>query len=474
MKRKIVIILLVILGGSFSIAQQKTFTLEEAIKRAIQNNRELKIAKMDVDKAEAAVDEAFGYALPSLDVSGSFSHFLQKPKMPFPDFETLLSNATYGILFDEGVIPYDPNKLQPVQTELQSFAQTNNYEANANLTQIIFNSAVFRGIGASQIYLDLSQKQLEAKLAKTVVDVKKAFYGVLLTQQLYEITKSSLDNAKKNLSNVEAMYEQGMVSEFDLLQVEVQVENIKPRVKELENSLISAKNGLKIIMNLEQSMDIEVEGELDYQDEVLPNAGETIQDALDSNLEIRSLEIKKQVDKEMISIDRSEFWPTVTAFGNYKYAGSSDEWDFQNYSQTTVGVNFSINLFKGFRVSNKIQQSEIAAKQTDEQISQLKDFVSKQVRDKIEELKRVQTQIAAMNRNVELAEKAYEIAKKRYEEGKGTQLEIKNADLELRKARTNKVKAIHDYTVAKAELNKLLGKLNSEYIDFVDEKLEKE
>lgn len=472
MKRKTLVIFLVILGFNFAAAQQKTFTLEDAVKTAIQNNRDLKIAKMEVEKANAAVDEAFGYALPSLDVSGSYSRFIQKPKMPFPDFESLLSNATYQILFDEQVLPYDPAKFQPVETKLQSFAQTNNYEANAQLTQVIFNSAVFRGIGASQIYLDLSQKQLEAKLAETIVNVKKAFYGVQLTKQLYDITKSSLENAKKNLNNVKAMYEQGLISEFDMLQVEVQVENIKPRVKELENSLVSAKNGLKIIMNLEQSVDIDVKGELSYQEEVLPNVGETIQDALNSNLDIRSLEIKKQVDKEMVSIDRSEYWPTVTAFGNYTYAGSADDWDFQDYSQTTVGLNFSINLFKGFRVSNKIQQSEIASKQTDEELSQLRDFVSKQIRDKIEQLNQVKAQIDAMNRTVKLAEKAYEIARKRYEEGTGTQLEIKNADLELRQARTNRIKAVHDYRVAKAELNKLLGKVSGDYLDFIDEKLD--
>ena len=67
--------------------QQTDVTLEEAIKKALQNNREIEIAKLDIRKAEAAISEAFGYALPSVDISGGFSHFIEKPNTLFPDFE---------------------------------------------------------------------------------------------------------------------------------------------------------------------------------------------------------------------------------------------------------------------------------------------------------------------------------------------------------------------------------------------------
>jgi outer membrane protein TolC len=75
----------------------------------------------------------------------------------------------------------------------------------------------------------------------------------------------------------------------------------------------------------------------------------------------------------------------------------------------------------------------------------------------------VKSQISALNRNVELAQKAYEISGIRYKEGTGTQLEIKNADIELRSAKTNLIKSVHDYIIAKAELDQLLGRIDSKY-----------
>ena len=98
------------------LSQQKIFSLEEAIKTALSNNREILISKMEIEKAEAAVAEAFGYALPTLDVSGNFTHMIEKPKMAFPDFEALLTNATYEILFQENVIPRDESKFLSANT----------------------------------------------------------------------------------------------------------------------------------------------------------------------------------------------------------------------------------------------------------------------------------------------------------------------------------------------------------------------
>ncbi|KUG24768.1 outer membrane efflux protein [hydrocarbon metagenome] len=457
--------LLVVILMTPLLAQE--LTLEDAIETALSNNREIKIAKLEVKKAEEAVSEAFGYALPSLDVSASFAHFLSKPKMAFPDFEALLTNAAYGILFHENVIPHDESKLMPIQTKLQSFAQTNNYEATAQLTQIIFNSAVFRGIGASQIYLNLSKEQLKAKASEVVLNVKKAFYGVLLTEELLEITQASLKNAEENLDNLRAYYQQGFASDFEMMQAEVMVENIRPKVYELEELNKDTKNKFKMVLGISQEENLKVRGKILYSEHILPEMDDAIATAVKKNFDINSLKIKLQIDEEFVALDRSEYWPQLAAFGNLTYAGSSDDWNFQNYSSTTVGLSLSMNIFNGNRTARKVEQSLIGLRQTEEQISTLKDYIISEVKKTYYNIERVKVQINAVERNVSLAEKAYEIALKRYDEGTGTQLEIKNANIELHTARTNKLQVVHQYIIAKAELDKLLGQLNDAELQFI-------
>lgn len=461
---RIIFILLILF---FSQYYSQTLTLNESIETALSNNRDIKIAKLDVEKAEEAVDEAFGYALPSFDLSANFSHFLSKPKMAFPDFEALLTNATYNILFNEGVLPQDNSKFLPMESKLQSFSQTNNFEASAQVTQILFNSAVFRGIGASQIYLDLSKEQLKAKTAEVVFNVKQAFYGALLTKQMLDITKATLANTEENLKNVKSYFEQGLTSEFEMMQAEVLVENIRPKVYELENLYKDTLNKLKLVVGVDQNSELNVIGEINFTNKEIPEIDDALSIALSKNYDISSLKVKKQIDEEFIALDRSEYWPQLAAFGNYTYAGSSDSWNFQNYSATTVGLSFSMNIFNGGRTQNKVDQSLIGLRQTEEQINTLKDYTVSEVKNTINNLHRVKLQVDAVERNVNLAERAYDISVTRYNEGTGTQLEIKNANIELQTAKTNRLQVVHDYIIAFAKLDKLLGILSETEIDFI-------
>ena len=474
MLKKIFLLAIFILSSVAVYAQQTTYslTMDDAIKTALENNREIKLAKLDVEKGEAAVKEAFGYAMPTLDFSAGFTHFLKKPMMPFPDFNAMLNNSTYGILFQEGIIPYDPNKLMPMNYKLQSFALANNYKAEFQFSQILFNSAVFRGIGASKIYLNLSKVKLKETVSQTVLKVKKAFYGVLLTEQLYDIALARYNNAKEHLENVKAMREQGLVPEFTEMRVKVEVENIKPILKQLENAHTNALNGLKIVLNIPQDSKVEVKGKMEYTEDELPLLEDLIASGKELNLNIQTLKVKKQLDEEMKAIDAGAYWPTLVGFANYAFNGAGEKWDFNDYQTSTVGISFSINLFQGMRTYHKVQQDEITIKQTNEQIKTLTDAIVMKIVSKYNDLLRVKNEILSMRDNVKLAEEAYKIAEDRFNHGLSSRLEVNDADVALSKARVNYTQAVHDYLVAKAELYDLVGKVEQEYLDYVKDYIE--
>jgi len=461
------IVLIFSISVTSSLAQTR-LTLDKAISIALQNNAQTAVSKLEVQKATAAVKEAYGYAMPTVGLNAQYYYYLEKMKMPFPDFNAMLNNSVYGVLFKEGVLPEDPEKYLPMASSLQSFSLSNNYSASIEVSQVLFNSAVFRGIGASQIYLDASKVQLRSNVATTVLDVKKAFFGVLLVQNLLEIMEASLENAQTNYQNVEALLKQGLVSEFDAMQVEVQVENLKPQVESIKNQLENAKNGLKVILNIDQNEEVEIDGSLVYDKMEGVSQQEFIGKAMKQNLDILSMEYKVMVDEAFIDLDRSEFWPSVAAFGNYQFNGAADDLNFQNYQQSMVGISLQMNLFNGFQTTNRKQQAEIVMYQSQEQLDQIKDFTASQVKAKILDLQRVEKMLDAQEKNVGLAQKAYDISLRRYQEGEGTQLEIKNSDIELRTAKTNRLQSVYDYIVAKSELEKLLGEVNEKYYEEIE------
>jgi outer membrane protein len=286
----------------------------------------------------------------------------------------------------------------------------------------------------------------------------------LVSKEVLKITKSSFDNAVENLDDTKARYKQGMVSEFDMLQAEVQVENIRPVVLQMENNLKTAMDGLKIILGVDQNENIDVNGEFTYQPYNINNEEDLINEALTSNFDLITLNLKKQVDEAFIELDFAGYWPTLAAFGQYSYAGSSDKWNFSTYSSATVGLSLSMNLWQGNRTKNAVEQSTITYQQTEEQFNQLKEYTQLNVKAKLQELKRVQSLIEVQNQTVVIAQRAYDIAKVRYKEGAGSQIELQNTDLALKQARLNRIQSMYSYLVTKYELDQTLGRTNPDYL----------
>ena len=63
---------------------------------------------------------------------------------------------------------------------------------------------------------------------------------------------------------------------------------------------------------------------------------------------------------------------------------------------------------------------------------------------------------------VEQAEEALRLARARNEAGTGTQLDVLSAQTALTEARTTQIQALHDYSVARARLERAVGANNSE------------
>ena len=57
----------------------RRLTIEEAVRVAMQKNSDLQSAHFEVDRADARVQEAWGYAMPSVSLSGRYTRTLKQP-----------------------------------------------------------------------------------------------------------------------------------------------------------------------------------------------------------------------------------------------------------------------------------------------------------------------------------------------------------------------------------------------------------
>ncbi len=436
MRIRIWILLLLIFIDPLRAQEKKTYTLDEAIQTALEKNSELQIARLESEKAGAQVWEAYGYAMPSVTFDARYTKPLKKQVMFLP-----------AIFFGQ-----QSTDLIPI-----SFERNNSFNMGFTATQVLFNAAVFTGVGTAKVYQKVSKEQYRAAYHKTVAGVKKAFYAALLTRQIVETTQASLRNAEDNLNSVRALNRNGIVSDYDLIRAEVQVENVRPMVIEAERNMTLALNGLKLAMNLEAADSIGISGRLEFEPVDTTLIDESL--ALSHNASLQALQHLKAFNQEVITLQRSEYLPSLAAFGTYDWQSQSNRlgqtWD-KLYASSHVGLTLSVNLFNGFRTTSKVAQAKKDTRKVEEQIYAAREGLRTQLQNIRYRLQESARRIQSQGRTVELAEKGYQIAQTRYSTGSGTQLEVNDADVALLRARLNRVQAVYDYAVARADLEEIL------------------
>lgn len=450
-------LLLLILLFSSSQAQEVTtrrLSLEEAIRLAMKRNPELITARLEVQRSDARVLEAWGNALPAVDLSGQYVHLVDKPVTFFPDF--FLYSFMKGI---DSTIPKPSGKLVPV-----SFSPGFSASASLNVRQILFNGAVFIGVGAANIYSQLARDLYQAKQVETVAKVRKAYYGALLAAEALDLMRSSLRNAEDNLKNVKLMRQQGIVSEYDELRASVGVENLRPMVIQSETNANLALDNLRNTIGAPSNERHTLSDALTFQavDDAILKRAESL--VLELNPGLSAVKRQIELNGAVVNAERTGYLPTIAAFGSYSYNAAKNEFNFSTndfYKGSTVGLSLSMNLFQGLQTYSRVEQAQLERRKSEEQQISLERNLKTGLGSILGNLQQARKRVEAQGKTVEMAERGYAIVTTRFLNSSATQLEVNDAQLALTQAKVNRVQAIYDYLVASADLDQLIGRLPS-------------
>ncbi len=413
-----------------------TLTLEKAVQLAMRQNTDLQTSRLDVVKADARVSEAWGYTMPSVDLSGQYIRTLKSPVF-------FISDSTG----------------RPTPLRIGAAHSAN---ATLQVRQLLFNGTVFAGVGAAGTYSEVARDVFRGKKLETVMRVKKSFYGAVLAGEVRGMMRSNLSNAEGNLKNVNLLRGQGILSEYDELRATVGVENLRPMVIQAETNYTLALEGLKSVAGLSPSDRIQLEGTMRFEavdDSLLARASSLI---LQNNPNYAALEGQILVNEAFVLAEKANYLPTVAAFGSYQYQAAKNSFNMSTedfLASSQVGLSVSWSLFQGFQTNARVQQAQVEVLKSEEQKTNVGRNLKIGLMATVGSLQAARKRIEAQERTVEQAERGYKIVTARFLSNAATQLEVNDAQLALTQARVNRVQAIYDYLIAGAELDQLIGRL---------------
>ena len=284
----------------------------------------------------------------------------------------------------------------------------------------------------------------------------------MLTQDSYDVLQKSYKLAEDNYNIVNAKYQQGAVSEFDKISAEVQMRSIKPNVISAANGVTLAKLQLKVLMGITADVELKTEDSLtNYETAVFANQLKDEEVGLENNTTMKQLDLNMKMLEKSLKVAKSSFIPTLSMSFSYNYQSLYNpninffEYNWSNSS--SLMFNLSIPLYKASNFT-KVKSARIQMRQLDWNRIDTERKLNMEIVSYRNNMAASSEQVVSNKENVMQAEKAVLIAGKRYDVGKGTVLELNSSQVSLTQAQLTYNQSIYDYLIAKADLDKVLGK----------------
>ena len=178
---------------------------------------------------------------------------------------------------------------------------------------------------------------------------------------------------------------------------------------------------------------------------------------------IQYSELKKELSIEGVHIQRSQFFPQITAMGaaNIYNGGVSDI-----LPRWAVGVGVSFKLFDGLARENKYLAAKEVAQEVEQIAIKAHDDINLLIEDLYNQLLNYHNRIISINSSIRFAEEYRQAKEIAFAEGWTTASDLIDAELNLAKARTERLEAAFNYDITLAKLLEAAG-ISTKFTDYI-------
>jgi outer membrane protein TolC len=361
----------------------------------------------------------------------------------------------------ELVLYVDFPDMETGEVTSQKFQMSYNNDFNvlATIQQTLFSLQIGDALTAANQYEMLTAYVYDYSHQTIITMAKKGFYRALLFKKVWEVKATAEKIAKDNFENVQKKFENGLVSEFDMLQAEVNWKNLIPETSQAQRNYEMGMILLKTFSGIGLETQLILDGNLDSFPALPDSLG--METVLKQRADYNALVWERNLRETNVSAKKSDRWPTLTGHFTYNFTSSSDEFDFDRRNNTYfVGVRLNVPIYTGGFVNAQVQKARIDLDKTEIKLTQSQDEVFRNIKNVRLRLKEAYFRILSADKTRETARRAFEIATSSADNGMATQLELDNSRVQLELAVLNYYTATYDYLDAYYDWQLAIGRVS--------------
>ena len=445
--RKIILLMLTLL--LFSTVFAVEINLDESIKLAQVNNKEIQAENYSLKSAKWGKFDAFSNFLPRV----SFNSVIVR----IDDDTYELANAPFQI----------PGTGMEFPAMFPIYRTT--YSNNITVQQPIFNGGkVILGYQLSTLAKQQAEITLENKELEISYAVASTYFGYLKLKDIHKLTQKSLSSSISHLNKVEKNYEVGTAKKSDILQWQVKLNNDKTSNFEIENGLNEILSFWKSLIGVEEKIPTEIQlekydTEIDDYAVMEPAEIKTAKQDFLKRVEIASptlngIDLVNKMMKKNYWMAKGNFLPSVNLQFDYQIE-SDDEFDFSGDDNWNLVAAVSVPLFTSGSNFSKVKQAKYELLKTKKQTEYAKDNYLISAENVFNRLITNARIIQDNKIALEFAKENHKIINQLYEQGMVTNSELLDAEIMLFGSEMNLISSYYDYVLTKFEMKKYKGEM---------------
>jgi outer membrane protein TolC len=419
-----------------------SLSLKEAITYALENSYAVQNANKDIELSVQKNKETVAIGLPQIDAAVDYQNWIKQQV-------TLIPAEIAG--GDQGEF-----------VEI-AFGTTNNLNAAATLSQLIFDGSYVVGLKYLDTYLQISKnakEKTEQVIRETVIN---AYCNVLFTEEAISILENNVATLEQNLHQTEEIYNNGLAEEESVEQLKITLATLKISLSKTKKLKSINYKMLNLILGIDIDTPVVLTDNLDNL------THENIQLSLlskdftaEDHIDYKIAEITQEGKEAVVKLEKSKALPTLTSFINYGVSGYSDSFSYFNSNQqwfdySLLGVSLNIPIFSSLARSSRTQQAKIDYDKATINLIETAQKVNLELeKSKIEYQYRIE-EFETSKENLALAERIEKKQEIKFFEGLSTSFDLANAQNQLYTIQQNYLQAMLDVIAAKAALDKALN-----------------
>ena len=466
--------------GTGSAGRIPTFTLDQAILTALQQNPTLLNAEQEIKRTKGVIIQVRAQALPQVNARAEFEWIdpnLTGARILGTTSTTTGTGTTPGTTTGgagAAALTESPaSQVRDVQVPLAAAspapsarnvqASDVSYSISVLGSQLIFNGTTFPQIRGTFFQRDSAYFAFRNVLDSLIATVKTQFYQIVVNREFVKVNEENVRLLEAQLKDQQNRFEAGTVPRFNVLQAEVQLGNQIPQLITAQNNLRISKLTLAKTLGLYfeprrgENPPLEVVGEMPYFPRTIALA-----DAIEQGKERRPFLKQARANVlnqlQQVRATAGQYLPTITTTGGGEWVSSPTNSSWHDISKGWLAiVQGSLPIWDSGAIAGQVIQQRALLSEAkityDDDVRQ----VELEIQRAYSDLQQNQELVTSQEKNVELAEEALRLAKARLDAGAGVQLDVLNATVQLLTAQSTRLQALFGYNSSLAEFDRATG-----------------